>query len=213
MCLLFCLIFRDHTEGKVSSLAGHARRPAKRLHVSWPGGTDLRLDFTPAAELQMRPMTARGEVGVKVSFGPTSSPVLAHAVSYAISHAQATEELRSGAWEATFRIRDDERGYGELRHLLCLVGSWKTTRVEVNGWVEPRQRVILMLGCAMEWLRTTGRCGARFFSARGAPRCRVCPLYDAAYAGEFWVSPRPVLSSGGEEEEVPDYVPGEWTDP
>jgi hypothetical protein len=158
-------------------------------------------------------MAARGEIRVKVSFGPTSSPVLAHAVSFAIEHAWATEELRSGTWEATFRIDADERDYGELRHLLSMAGGWRTTRVEVNGSVESRQTVISMLGCAREWLRTNRRCGARFPSARGAPRCRVCPLYDAAYAGEFWVPPRPVLWRGGEAQEVPDHVPEEWTDP
>jgi hypothetical protein len=158
-------------------------------------------------------MAARGEVRVKVSFGPTSSPVLAHAVSYAIEHAWATEELRSGVWEATFRIGDAEGDYGAARHLLCMVGGWKTTRVEVNGSVEPRRTVISMLGCARDWLRTNRGCGAWFPSARGAPRCRVCPLYDAAYAGEFWVPPRPVLFLGGEAEEVPDFAPEEWTDP
>jgi len=44
----------------------------------------------------MRPMAARGEVRVTVSFGPTSSPVLAHAVSYAIEHAWRTEESPLG---------------------------------------------------------------------------------------------------------------------
>src|SRR5439155_807638 len=67
-------------------------------------GPGLRLDFTHPPELQMRPMAARGEVRVVVSFGLTSSPALSHAVSYAIEHASATEELRSGMWEATFRI-------------------------------------------------------------------------------------------------------------
>jgi hypothetical protein len=161
----------------------------------------------------MRPMTARGEVRVKVSFGPTTSPALTYAVSYAIEHASTTEELRSGAWEATFRIGAEERGYGELSHLLRLVGAWKMTRVEVEGSVEARRSVDSMLHCAREWLRTGGRCGARFASPRGAPRCRVCPLYDAAYAGEFWVPSRPVFFLGGEAEEVPDHVPKEWTDP
>jgi len=158
----------------------------------------------------MRPMAARGEVRVTVSFGPTSSPVLAHAVSYAIEHAWATEELRSGSWEATFRIGGDERAFGELHHLLCMVQGWKTTRVEVNGSAEHRHTVMSMLDCAREWLRTEGRCGARFPSPRGAPRCRLCPLYDAGYAGEFWVQPRPVLWLGGDPDEVPDYVPEEW---
>ena len=161
----------------------------------------------------MRPMAARGEVRVTVSFGPTPSPVLAHAVSYAIEHAWATEQLRSGTWEAIFRIEDDEADYGELRHLLCMVRGWKTTRVEVNGSVEPRQTLASMLSCAREWLRTRGRCGALFPSPRGAARCRVCPLYDAGYAGEFWVPPRPVLFLGGDPEEVPDYVPEEWAGP
>lgn len=155
-------------------------------------------------------MAARGEVRVKVSFGPTSSPLLAHAVSYAIEHARCTEELRSGTWEATFRIDEDERAYGELRHLLYMVGGWKTTRVEVDGSPEYRQVVISMLHCAREWLRSNGRCGARFPSAAGAPRCRLCPLYDASYALEFWVPPRAVLWLGGEPEEVPDYLPDDW---
>jgi len=159
----------------------------------------------------MRPVAARGEVRVTVSFGPTSSPVLAHAASYAIEHAWRTEELRSGSWEATFRIGGDERSFGELRHLLSMVQGWKTTRVEVNGSTEYRQVAISMLSCAREWLRSRGSCGALFGSARGAPRCRLCPLYDAGYAGEFWVQPRPVLLLGGEAEEVPDYVPEEWT--
>ena len=159
----------------------------------------------------MRPMAARGEVRVSVSFGPTSSPVLAHAASYAIEHAWRTEELRSGAWEATFRIERDERAYGALSQLLYMVGRWKTTRVEVGGSVEDRHRVISMLGCAREWLRSHGRCGAWFPTARGAPRCRVCPLYDAGYAAEFWVPPSPVLWQASEPVEVPDYVPEEWT--
>jgi len=158
-------------------------------------------------------MAARGEVRIKVSFGLTSSPVLTHAVSYAIEHASATEELRSGLWEATFRIGTDVRSFGELRHLLRLVGAWKTTRVEVDASVEPRRTVDSMLDCARGWLRSGGRCGAWFPSARGAPRCRVCPLYDAAYAGEFWVPSRPVFFLGGEPEEVPDHVPEEWMDP
>ncbi len=68
-----------------------------------------------------------------------------------------------------------------------------------------------MLNCAREWLRSKGRCGARFPSAPGAPRCRVCPLYDAGYAGEFWVPPTLVMGLGADPEEVPDYVPEEWT--
>ena len=158
-------------------------------------------------------MAARGEVQVKVSFGPTSSAVLGYAVSYAIEHAWLTEEPGSGVWEATFQIGAGEVNYGAARQLLFMVGGWKTTRVEVNGSVEPSHTVGSMLSCAREWLRTTSRCGARFPSARGAPRCRVCPLYDPAYAGEFWLAPRPVPWSGGEADEVPDYLPGEWTDP
>ncbi len=158
-------------------------------------------------------MTARGEVLVTVSFGPTSSPVLAHAVSYAIEHAWRTEEPRSGTWEATFRIGADERSYGELRELLFMVAGWKTTKVQVNGSPEYRQVVITMLHCAREWLRFKGSCGALFGSARGAARCGVCPLYDAAYAQEFWVQHRPVHLLGDDPDEVPDYVPEDWTDP
>src|SRR2546422_1034156 len=102
----------------------------------------------------MRPMAARGEVRVRVSFGPTSSPVLPHAVNYAIEHALLAEELRSGVWEATFQIDQDERSYGHVRQLLFMVGGWKATRVEVNGSVETRHAVVSMLHCAREWLRT-----------------------------------------------------------
>ena len=91
--------------------------------------------------------------------------------------------------------------------------SWKTTRVEVDASVETRQPVLAMLGCAKEWLRTAGGCGAWFPVERGAPRCRVCPLYDAGYAAEFWVPQRPVFWVGGEVEEVPDTLPENWTDP
>ena len=154
-------------------------------------------------------MTARGEVQVTVSFGPTSSPGLAHAVAYAIEHAQRTEQLRSGTWEATFRIEDDEGDFGAAHHLLRLVQGWKTTRIQVNGSVDSRHAVRSMLGCAREWLLTQGRCGARFPSTRGAPRCRVCPLYDASYAAEFWV-PTPFLLQGADPDEVPDHVPQEW---
>ena len=118
-------------------------------------------------------MAARGEVRVTVSFGPTSSPVFAHAVSYAIERAWRTEELRSGAWEATFRIGSDERVFGELGHFLSMVQGWKTTRVEVDGSTEYRQTVISMLHCSREWLRSNGRCGARFPSAPGPARCRL----------------------------------------
>ncbi len=161
----------------------------------------------------MRPMAARGEVRVTVSFGPTSSRLLAHAVSYAIEHAYRTEQLRSGVWEATFRIEANERDYGELRELLLIVAGWKTTRVEVDGSPENRHVVASMLGCAREWLRTKGRCGAWFPSERGAPRCRVCPLYDAAYAGEFWVPAKPISWFEGDPDEVPDHLPEDWTSP
>jgi hypothetical protein len=159
----------------------------------------------------MRPMTARGEIRVTVSFGPTSSPALAHAVSYAIEHAYRTEQLRSGTWEATFVIDADERDYGELRALLYVVHGWRTTRVEIAGSPEERLTVISMLSCAREWLRTKGRCGAWFGSARGAPRCRVCPLYDEAHAEEFWVSPTRIMGLGADPDEVPDFLPEDWT--
>ncbi|MGH2692422.1 MAG: hypothetical protein ACRDHM_07945 [Actinomycetota bacterium] len=159
----------------------------------------------------MRAMAARGEVRVTVSFGPTSSPVRAHAASYAIEHAWTTEELRSGVWEATFRIGADERSFGELHHLLRMVQGWRTTRLEVNRSAEHGQTVMSMLDCAREWLRTEGRCGARFPSPRGAPKCRACPLYDVGFAREFWVPQGPVLFSVDGADEVPDHVPEEWT--
>ncbi len=187
------------------------RHPGRAIPGRLVPTTGVRLDFTPHPELQMRPMAARGEVRVTVSFGPTSSPVLAHAVSYAIDHAWRTEQLRSGTWEATFGIGANERDYGELSELLYMVWGWKTTRVEIAGSPEERLTVISMLHCAREWLRTRRRCGAWFPSERGAPRCRVCPLYDAAYAGEFWVPARPLSWFQGDADEVPDYVPDEWT--
>ncbi|MGH2660196.1 MAG: hypothetical protein ACRDHS_11160 [Actinomycetota bacterium] len=66
-----------------------------------------------------------------------------------------------------------------------------------------------MLACARDWLRFQGRCGAVFSSPRGAPRCRVCSLYDPGYAAEFWVEKGPGIEGG----EAPDYVPGECTGP
>jgi len=155
-------------------------------------------------------MATRGEVRVTVSFGPTSSPALSHAASYAIEHATCTEELRSGVWEVTFVIGAEERALGELLHLLRMVGGWKTTRVEVDGAVEQRHSVLGMLGCAREWLITQGRCGARFPFLTGPPKCRLCPLYDSGYAREFWVPPRPFPWAGEGPEEVPDFLPEDW---
>lgn len=162
-------------------------------------------------ELQMPAMAARGEVRVTVSFGPTSTPTLSHAASYAIEHAKCTEELRSGVWEATFVIEADERALGELLHLLYMVHGWKTTRVEVNGSVEQRHTVLSMLQCGREWLITKGRCGGRFPFVTGAPKCRLCPLYDSGYAREFWVPPKPFSWAGDDPDEVPDFVPEDWT--
>jgi hypothetical protein len=64
-----------------------------------------------------------------------------------------------------------------------------------------------MLSCARDWLRVRGGCGAVFSPPRGPARCRICPLYDAAYAGEFWVTPTLAIGVG----EAPDYVPEDWT--
>jgi hypothetical protein len=167
------------------------------------------VDSISPEELQMRLMAPRGEVQVTVSFGPTSSPGLAHAASYAIEHAWCTEEPRSGVWQATFLIEDDEHALAALQHLLYMVYGWRTTRIEVAGSVEQRQTVRAMLGCAREWLITKGRCGGWFPAPRGAPKCRLCPLYDAGYAAEFWV-PRPMIVGQAPEWQVPDYVPEDW---
>jgi len=183
---LFRSILRDQTGGSEARSQAPLGTAGRTRSGNWPIGIAVRLDFFPRPELQMRPMAARGEVRVKVSFGLTSSPVLAHAVSYAIEHASATEELRSRLWEATFRIDADERVYGELLHLLRLVGSWKTTRVEVDASVESRQTVISMLGCAREWLRTDGRAGPGF------PRPGV--HHDAGYV--LYMTPPTRVSSG-----------------
>lgn len=45
----------------------------------------------------------------------------------------------------------------------------------------------------------------------GCPALRLCPLYDAAYAEEFWVPARLIIGLGDDPEEVPDYLPEGWT--
>ena len=155
-------------------------------------------------------MAARGGIHIKVSFGPTPSPVLPHALSYAKAHALPVRDLGSGTFEATFELDRDERSYSELEHLLLMVHGWKTTRVEVGGSISRPIAVLFMLSCARGWLIDQGSCGARFPVPRGAPKCRVCPLYDASYAAEFWVA-RSMMIGIDKVDEVPDHVPDEWS--
>jgi hypothetical protein len=159
----------------------------------------------------MRLMAARGEIRVRLFFGPTSSPLLAHAVSYAIEHAWQTEQLRSGSCRhhhltgLNRPIHLDPAGLPPRDHTDEMT---KLSEVPLVAF-DPKGR----LPCSAvpgSGSGSRGRCGAQFPSARGAPRCRVCPLYDPGYAGEFWVQPRPVLLLGSSEE-VPDCVPEEWT--
>ena len=193
-------------------MSASARRHRPRW-IGAPGPIRRGPDWTSPRDRSYRcpPMAPRGEVHIKVSFGPTPSPLLAHAVSFAREHASGTEDLGSGTFEASFTIGLDEHALGELHHLLCMVGSWKTTRVEVSGSLEHPRRVLFMLSCARRWLVEEGSCGAWFPFAKGAPRCKVCPSYDSTYAQEFWIPPSTVSWLGGEPHEVPDHVPDEWS--
>ncbi len=108
-------------------------------------------------------MTARGEVVLQITFGPSKSPVASQAGAYAAEHAEEATELAPGTWRASFRLGSVERIYGQASQLLSMVGGWRSTTVEVDGSPEPAWVAQQMLWCAREWLRAAGACRESFF--------------------------------------------------
>lgn len=87
--------------------------------------------------------------------------------------------------------------------------------MEVDGSPERPQAAVLMLQCAREWLRTEGACREGFPTARGWPKCRLCPLYDREWAAESGGPPWFVLPALGPDAEeldphIPDHLPEDW---
>jgi len=133
-------------------------------------------------------MAPRGDLELVIGFGPSSSPLLGRAASYAARYASDAAELSPGVWRAAFSLGTDPEPYGRAWRLLGLVGPWRGTEVEVSGSPEPVGAVAAMVSCAREWLRSTGCCRAAFPSGPW-PKCERCPLYDAAWAAESYASP------------------------
>ncbi len=161
------------------------------------------------------PVALRGEVVLKVTFGPSRSPLMCRAISYATEHAQEMTELEPGVWRASFRLGAEERPYGEAAQFVAMVGRWHGTVLEVDGSPELRSATQYMLVCAREWLRREGRCAERFRVAQGWPKCRLCPLYDAEWAAESGAGPGIMLSRFDPDAqrlqfEIPDHVPKDW---
>lgn len=150
---------------------------------------------------------------IKVTFGPTPTPALSRAVSFATAHADELCNPEPKVYEATFRLQN-QQSYGAALQLLFMVGSWKTTLVEIDDGIEPARIARAMLACARDWLRTTGRCQAIFWSPRGWPKCRACPLYSAQWAAESAARPNPYFMgpAGSLSIEIPDHLPDEWDD-
>jgi hypothetical protein len=141
----------------------------------------------------MWPVAPRGLLELTVTFGPTPSPLLRRAASYAGQHATYAEQIEPGVWRAAFSLGSDPRPYGAAWRLLQLVAGWKATEVEVEGSPEPLGVVEAMASCARAWLRSAGACRAAFPSGPWA-KCGLCPLYDPGWAAESFASP--TFSSG-----------------
>lgn len=133
-------------------------------------------------------MASRGPVELILTFGPTSSPLLRRAVSYAGRHASSCAEVVPGTWRAGFSLGLDPEPYGRAWRLINLVGPWRATEVEVEGSPEPITPVLAMASCAREWLRRVGTCRAAFPSGPW-PKCELCPLYDPGWAAESFAPP------------------------
>ena len=123
-----------------------------------------------------------------MTFGPTPSPLLPRAVSYARTHATTWAEIAPGVHRAAFTLQGDPEPYGRAYRLLGMVGSWKATEVEVEGSPEPLTPVLAMAACARGWLRRMGACRAAF-PAGPWPKCELCPLYDPGWAMESFAPP------------------------
>jgi len=148
------------------------------------------------------------QVETTVTFGPTPSPLLRRAVSYARRHATAFAETSPGVFRAGFVLSSDPEPYGRAWRLLQLVGPWRGTEVEVAGSPEPITPVLAMAECARGWLRRVGACRASF-AAGPWPKCELCPLYDAGWAAESYSSP-PFLAGGIPNPGLPPEYPPEW---
>jgi hypothetical protein len=153
------------------------------------------------------------QMALTISFGPSSTPTLARAVSLARAHAEDVQE-KGGTWHATFHLGHHQAAYGWALQLLHMVAGWRSTTVQVGGSPEFRGTVQAMLHCAREWVRDTRACRATFPPGRPPAKCRPCPLYEKGWAVESWVTPRPGLLLGFWDEEpgvdVPDHVPDDW---
>jgi len=159
-------------------------------------------------------MARPGEAMLRVTFGPTRSPLVARAVSNARARASELAEVEPGVWRVGFRLGGDERSFGEASQLVWMVLGWRSTTVEVQGSPELPRVALQMLVCAREWLRSAGACRARFPVPAGWPKCRGCPLYDAGWAAEsapqlgFASDLLPGVYDAGFE--IPDQLPDEW---
>jgi hypothetical protein len=159
-------------------------------------------------------MAHRGEVLLRVTFGPSKSPLFSRAAAYAREHAEEAAQLTPGVWRASFRLSFSERPYGDASQLLSMVSGWRSTTVAVDGSPEPAWVVEQMLWCSREWLRAGGACRERFFPlATGWPKCRACPIFDPQWAAESGVTPGLGVffdPASGAWLEIPDHLPKEW---
>src|SRR6266481_3265860 len=118
-------------------------------------------------------MAHRGEITLRITFGPAATPVLLRAVAYASEHADDLSQEGPSTWRAIFRLGTDPERYGRAMDLVGMVSGWRAPLVSSMLW------------CAGEWLVKKGRCGAAFHSGPWA-KCRGCPLYDPEWALESW---------------------------
>jgi hypothetical protein len=163
-----------------------------------------------------QPMGKRSEAVLTVTFGPSSTPTLPRALSYAREHADSISQVEQGVWRATFRLEKDEDRYGRAAQFLWMVSGWKSTYLEVDGSPENQFIARVMVDCARAWLRTAGACRASF-SGPLPSKCLPCPLYDPEWALEssstYTTPPMSPHLWGVIEVDLPDHPPEDWEDP
>ncbi len=172
---------------------------------------------------------------VAVEFGPSSSKRFAKAVKAARAGASEFTELGQGRYRARFQLGDDPAPYKALGASVQSVRHWRATELTCDGDPASASHVAEMAWCAASQLGNYGICRFRFVYGIW-PRCSLCPLFDVERAirdilGEnpppavtFEINLGPNLRAAlrgeipvdGDPEPpvvVPDFVPGEWTDP
>lgn len=150
-------------------------------------------------------MSSPTSVTLVVTFGPTRSAQLPHALRLAHRFADGLE-LIDGRHVATFELDTDPAIYAGAAQLLRMVGAWRSTVAEIDTEPERISVVEAMTWCAHRYLRAGG-CTFRYYTTV-PDRCRSCPLFGAERARDEIAATRAGLPPASE---IPDHLPDDWS--